>query len=151
MMNKELLQKLVTRLRTDCYEAHRGAFCWDEGRGVAVAFGNDGTPPDEPVDFEIAAIRGLLRRYGGKELAFAVEPEGGTWAMACDLSGSSLNEDVLEAVLWEAWNAKAEGNDFEPESVTMDEGRLTSGTFKDNYTGWQVKIARSILERNGLV
>jgi hypothetical protein len=113
MMNKEQLQELVTRLRTKCRKAWRGAFWWDEERRVAVVFGNDGLPsafhsdptsdPDERVDFEIAAVRELLRRYGGKELAFAVKSIS-SWAMACDLSGSSLQPDVLEKKMWTTWN-----------------------------------------------
>ena len=36
------VQKIVDRIGDECFEAHRGAFWWDEDRRIAVVFGNDG-------------------------------------------------------------------------------------------------------------
>jgi hypothetical protein len=106
-IGKEELQTLVERLSTDCMEAHRGAFWWDERRHIAICFGNDGATAgdmDERAQFGVAVVRKLLAAKGGKELGFATDREsGGDWTLACRLPAGA-GPELLEAVLWVAWN-----------------------------------------------
>jgi hypothetical protein len=107
------IQKVANRLYEDCHQAHRGAFWWDEGKRVAIAFGNDGYSSDPRSQGEVAALRVLLKEWGGIELGFATEDgegEGYGWALACRCP-SWLNPDVLEGTLWFAWNELSEHRD----------------------------------------
>src|SRR5262249_44866129 len=108
------MQKIVERVREDCFEAHRGAFWGDQAGRLAVAFGNDGYPGDERAQQEVAAVRRLLAEYGGREIGFAVQEEY-SWALGCELP-ERLSPDILEGVLWAAWvqfaSAKASGQAF---------------------------------------
>jgi hypothetical protein len=160
-MDQATMQKLVNRLGHDCFEAHRGAFWWDEGRRVAVAFGNDGFGgEDGRARFEVESLRELLRREGGKELAFATGDDGYTWALACALPGG-LTPDVLEGVLWMAWNLASSGSRPgrpNPERVVLDWDAVREGLRDRKFgsalgalTGYQANAARAFLERNGLV
>src|SRR5262245_18047004 len=102
-MNAKDMQKLVERLSDDCFEAHRGAFWWQEDAGIAVAFGNDGYASDPRAKGEVQAVRRLLDALGGEELAFATDAEDGySWALACRLDRPGAVE-VLEGLLWQVW------------------------------------------------
>jgi hypothetical protein len=76
------VQKIVDRVRDECFEAHRGAFWWDEGRRIAVAFGNDGHDGDGRARLEVEALRKFLHNLGGQELGFATAGDGYSWAHA---------------------------------------------------------------------
>ncbi len=127
------VQKIVDRLRGECFEVHRGAFWWDEGRRVAVAFGNDGYSTDEKARREVAAVRQLLVEQEGRELGFATDSEDGyCWALACELP-ADLDPAALESVLWDAWLSQCEA----PE--------------KGLFRSYQSQVAGAVLERHGLI
>jgi hypothetical protein len=134
------IQGIVNRLSTECSEAHRGAFWWDEARRVAVAFGNDGyNGEDGRARREVEAVRQLLAESGGRELGFATDPEGGySWALACELP-ASLSPDVLTQTLWVAWFRASR------------EAGSVGAELSEEFWRLQANIAGAILERNGLI
>jgi hypothetical protein len=162
------MQALVDRLASDCFEAHRGSFWWDEKRRIAIAFGNDGYREDRRARLEVEAVRRLLAHWGGKELGFATESEFGySWALACEVT-SKVTPDIVEGVLWRAWDdlstQKEEGKKLgldeaachERLTLNWDEiaGWLAGQRFPSAeacFTGLQANIARATLERNGLL
>jgi hypothetical protein len=129
-MMVDKIQSIGNRLSDDCQEAHRGAFWWDEGRRIAVAFGNDGHATDRRAQFEVEAVRDFLRLGSGRELAFATSSSGYSWALACELS-ANLNLLHVEALLWAAWTN-------------------SSPQFDDDFACREINTARAVLERNGL-
>jgi hypothetical protein len=104
-----------------------------------VVFGNDGRPSgnDKRVSAEIAAVRDMLTRFDGKEIAF-VEESSSSWAMACDLSRSALKPDVLEKKMWTTWNNHTETERYDAE-------------YENVKTDLEIKTAHAVLERNGLL
>jgi hypothetical protein len=152
-MNSKTIQAIARRLHNDCFEAHRGAFWWDEKRRVAVAFGNDGRGHRQ--DFEIAAVRKLLADYGGKELGFAWD-EDYSFVLMCELP-EVLDPDVLEGVLWNAWNIVSWHKKGDPTPVVLNWDEIRRGleekhfaSVEGAFTGGQANIAHATLERNGL-
>ena len=158
-----MTEAIVTRLHDDCFEAHRGAFWWDEKRRIAVAFGNDGRGVRQ--DFEIAAVRKLLADYGGKELGFARSAEaegfpedtGYSFALMCELP-KPLHPGVLDGVLWKAWTTISFHDKDDPTPVVLDwdaiKQSLDDGHFDSlagAFVGIQANIAHATLERNGLI
>jgi hypothetical protein len=136
-MDNATIKKIVDRTGEDCFEAHRGAFWWDEARRVAVAFGNDGySSTDEWARQEVEALRQLLARGGGKELAFATDEDGYSWALACELP-AGLGLDHLKAALWAGWWGQPPDQKF-----------LGVATLHAHI---QAHIAEVVLERNGLI
>src|SRR5262249_41018177 len=159
--------KIVSRLGDDCFEAHRGAFWWQEDRHVAIAFGNDGYSGDGRARAEVEALRHLIAEMGGKELGFATDPEDGySWALAFELKGAGV-VDVVEAFRWWAWNEvprqKAAGQPLAVQWRKFEMGKLSwdrikaildheeIGSLAELDTSTQGNIARATLERNGLV
>jgi hypothetical protein len=157
-MDDATVGKIVDRLGDDCFEAHRGAFWWDEASRVAVAFGNDGYAQDVRARSEVAAVRRLLAEDGGEELAFATDEDGYSWALACKLP-AGLVPDVLEGILWLVWNELSDrrwgpkGNDCDVALDSIDWGDLREVLRTEGWslTGLQVNIAGMVLERNGLI
>jgi hypothetical protein len=152
-MDSKTIQAIAKRLHDDCFEAHRGAFWWDEKHRIAVAFGNDGKGNRQ--DFEIAAIRKLLADYGGKELGFTWH-EDYSFVLMCELP-RVLNPDVLEGVLWKAWNTISWHKKDDPIPVVLNWDAIKQGleeghfaSLEGSFTGIQGNIARATLERNGL-
>jgi hypothetical protein len=148
------IQKIADRLTEECFEAHRGAFWWDEDERVAIAFGNDGYSTDARSQQEVEAVRDLFDNIGGRELAFATANDGYSWALACELD-HHLDVSHLEAVLWLAWKGlsaqRAAGEDpmfdwFEFEDTVQ--AMLSEAV---EVRGIQPNIAGAVLERNGLV
>jgi hypothetical protein len=162
------MQKLVDRLASDCFEAHRGVFWWQQKKRVAVVFGNDGYRQDNRSRLEVEALRRLLAHWGGKELGFATDSETGySWALACELTGK-LTPHVVEGVLWRVWHdlssQKEEGRKLGLDEAACHErlvlnwdeikGWLADQRFPSAqacFTGLQANIARATLERNGLL
>jgi hypothetical protein len=151
------VQRIVDRIGDECFEAHRGAFWWDEARRIAVAFGNDGYAGDgSRARVEVEALRGFVDHYGGRELGFATAGDGYSWALACELPEDG-SPDALEVILWAAWleasSQKAAG--LKP--------RLNHGAIAARLEGMQPafeagavggyhgNVARAVLERNGLL
>jgi hypothetical protein len=128
------MQALADRLGDDCFEAHRGAFWWDEGSRVAVAFGNDGyATEDNRAALEVAELRDMVAAAGGEEVGFATTADGYTWALACRLP-AALTPEALEAAAWAAYGG-------------ADADHPAGACFQ----GWQLNTARAVLERNGLL
>jgi hypothetical protein len=152
-MDQKVMQKIAERLYEDCFEAHRGAFWWDERRRIAVAFGNDGWGVDVRAKREVETVRCLLAESGGKELGFATAGEEDySWALVCELP-DDLTPGVLEGVLWYAWSL---GDDTGPVVLdwsaivaSLEAGRF--GSLDAAFAHVQVHVARATLERNGLV
>ena len=153
-MNAEIVKKIADRMHDECFEAHRGAFWWDENRRLAVAFANDGQGDRQ--NFEIAAVRQLLRDYDGKEVGFATSNDY-SFSLVCQLP-AALTPDLLESVLWIAWNTisfhRHKGR-IDPVKLDWDAIKrgINSGSFgslEGAFTGIQADIARATLERNGL-
>jgi hypothetical protein len=147
------IHAIAKRVHDDLFEAHRGGFWWDEERRVAIAFGNDGG--DGRQDFEIAAVRRLLAEYGGRELDFARHADY-SFVLMCELP-EPLNPDVLEGVLWKAWNTISWHKKDDPNPVVLDWDAIKQGleeghfaSLEGAFTGIQGNIARATLERNGL-
>jgi hypothetical protein len=150
------LPRLAERLHDDCFEAHRGAFWWDEERRIAVAFGNDGA--DERQNFEIASVRKLLADHGGVELGFARHGDDGySFALACELP-ETFGPDVMEGVLWKAWNTISSHKKEDPVPAALDWdaiGRMLGEQKRHPpesvFAAIQGDIAHVVLERNGLL
>jgi hypothetical protein len=134
------IHKLVDRLHADCREAHRGAFWWDEDKGIAVVFGNDGSPDEDPVKEEVAAVRTYLKAMAGTELAFAVKNDI-TWALACHLP-DHLEPLELAHCIWAIWKFRRMHPD-QPLPEPMPQGFLPDVLHHINWVD-------CILERNGL-
>jgi hypothetical protein len=136
----------------------------EESRRNYVTHHNPSMSPDEwvdfyagKVDFEIGAVRELLARFGGREVAFTASREDDGWMLVCDLFGSSLVPDILEGVLWKAWMAIGSRREHDPEPVTLNWEEIDRGlksrnftSIKDCFIGVRGNIARHALERNGL-
>jgi hypothetical protein len=178
-MTPEILQALAQRLFDDCFEAHRGAFWWNEDQRLAVVFGNDSVPaalltadqicasrelnprattePGERSTFEVAAIRRLLADHGGTEVGFATA-EGATWVLGC-LLPASLSPDVLEGTAWLAWHTISYHRAHNvPGPATLNweaiHRGLRQGRFRSVegcFVGYQANVAHAVLERNGLL
>jgi hypothetical protein len=151
------VQKIVDRISDECFEAHRGAFWWDEGKRVAIAFGNDGFSTDKRSRLEVEAVRRLVKEYGGKEIGFATDSEDVySWAMAVtipDLRGV----DLIEGALWATW-LDLGGKKGRHRAMVLNwpsiRSQLERGSFasvKDTFIGVQANIARAVLERAGLL
>lgn len=145
MSNSNLIdiQKLVNRFGDDCFEAHRGAFWWDESKRIAIVFGNDGYKERRAKE-EVNAIRKLLKSSSGKELAFATTEDEYSWALACEL-GSSLTPRILSQRLWQAWNFSSDLPD------KLDDLKDFPAEVGEGFVDYQIQITESILERNGLI
>lgn len=119
------IRQIVERLSAECFEAHRGAFWWDEALRIAVVFGNDAFSSDPATEFEVAAVRRVLTDHGGKELVFATNSEDAyTWAIACELP-DALAPEVLQDLMWHAWqlakrHAKLTREGFNPAPLALD-------------------------------
>jgi hypothetical protein len=150
------IQKIVDRLSDECFEAHRGAFWWNEEQQIAIAFGNDGYSTDGRAILEVEAVRRLLSAMDGKEIGFATsEEDGHGWALACELENAQ-GVELLEGMMWEVWGdlskQQAEGKELKLDWDAINDG-LESRKFRsadDAASGVQVNIARAVLERNGL-
>lgn len=150
------VQQLVQRLARECFEAHRGAFWLEESQRLAVAFGNDGHNTDERSKQEVVAVRRFLAEFGGREIGFATDKEGGYgWALVCELP-AKLNPSVLEGMIWAVWSGTS-AQQVAKESVVLDWDAITKGLHTrefdgvgDCFTRVQADIARSVLEGAGL-
>jgi hypothetical protein len=131
------VQAIANRLHAECFEAHRGAFWWDEQSRCAIAFGNDGYSQDERSQREVALLREVYTAAGGQELGFATAGEGYTWAAAWLLPPEPkplpITPGNLESTLWTGWL----GHRFTGEATAS--------------MNVQQHIAGMVLERCGLV
>jgi hypothetical protein len=147
------IQKIVERLGEEFFEAHRGAFWWEEGRCVAIVFGNDGYATDGRAKLEVEAARRLLGFLDGRELAFATDSVGYSWALACQV-GEPGAVNLLQATLWLAWNRlsaqKGKGEPLSIDSADLQPGAIVASAPYE-LGGCQPNIAGAILERGGLI
>jgi hypothetical protein len=149
------IQAIVERISSDCMEAHRGAFWWDEERRIAVAFGNDGYVQDRRAKFEVEVLRKYLNVLGGgcRELAFAVDEDTGySWAMACELAPLATPA-LLEQFLWAGWNMKptpdlSQEPDWNEIMAQMEDDACQCEP--STFELYQSSIAGAVIERNGL-
>jgi hypothetical protein len=163
-MDATTVQKIVDRVSVECFEAHRGAFWWDEDERIGVVFGNDGYSSDERSQGEVDAIRWVLETIDGigledndrehRELACATGNDGYSWVLICRL-GHKLDISHLKLIIWTVWGVmskqKAAG-----EFMTWDEATYLIDDIITNSddleeVGVQANIASAVLERNGLL
>jgi hypothetical protein len=151
------VQKIADRIAEECFEAHRGAFWWQEDRRIAVAFGNDGYAGEgSRAQVEVEALRGFLAHYGGREVGFATAADGYSWALACELPEEGVPE-AMEAVLWAVWG-EASAQRTAGQVPHLNHGAIAArlegmqAAFMTGAVGgYQGNVARATLERNGLL